>query len=170
MTNGKVSFEADDTTRLVIEDAAAMNECIERLFLACRRSLRVRAKRLDLDFYFSDSFTRSCQSIVTRDLRSELLFLVEDPKHLMRTNSRLVALARQFSSYVKIRAIPEEYIERQEMFVLSDATGCLHQPSMDRPRGFLSTSDRGTVRQLDLRFNDLWAHSAQPAELFTTGL
>lgn len=147
-----------------------MSECVERLFLACRRSLRVRARRLDLDFYQLESFTQACQSIITRDLRNELLFLVEDEQHLIKTNTRLVAIARQFSSYVKIRVIPEEYIERQEMFVLCDDDSYLHQPHVDRARGLMDTSDRGTVRRLGLRFKDIWDRSSPPVELFTTGL
>lgn len=170
MTAGKVSFDAGGSPRLVIEDAAALNECLERLFLACRRSLRVRARRLDPDFYYSDSFSRVCESLITRDLRNELLFLVEDEQHLMRTNSRLLTLARRFSSYIKIRVIPKEYIEQPEMFVLCDDSGYLHQPSVDRPRSLLDTSDRGNVQRLNLRFKELWERSAQPFELFTTGL
>lgn len=170
MTDSRVSFDASDPQRLAVDGAAAMNECIERLFLACRSSLVVRARRLDFDFYFSESFTECCQSIVVRDMRNQLLFLVEDEQFVTRTNGRLVALARQFSSYVKVRVIPEEYIERPEMFIVCDATAYLHQPSVDRPKGVMDTADRGTARQLSLRFKDLWERSAPPAELFITGL
>jgi len=170
MTEGRVSVDSGNTPRLVVEDAPAMNECIQRLFLACQRSIRVRAPRLDFDFYYSETFMETCKSIVTGDLRNELLFLVEDEEHVMRTNTRLITLARQFSSYVKIRVIPEEYIEQPEMFVLCDDTGYLHQPNVDRPRGLLDTSDPGTVRQFKRRFTDLWDRSTQPVELFTTGL
>lgn len=166
----KVSIDGADSPRLVINGLAAMNEAAERLFLACRNILIVRAPRLDLDFYFTESFTECCQSIVVRSLRNELMFLVEDEKHLLRANIRLVALARQFSSYVKIRVIPEELVGQQEMFIVCDATGYLHQPSVDHARGLMSISDRGTARQLALRFKDLWERSPQPEELFTTGL
>lgn len=170
MTEGKVSFDESGPQRLRLDGNPAINEGIERIFLACRGSLMVRAQRLDFDFYFSETFTECCQSIVARDLRNELLFLVEDEKFVMKVNARLVALARQFSSYVKIRVIPEEYIERQEMFIVSDATGYLHQPHIDHPRAFMDIADRGTARQLGLRFNELWQRSAPPGELFTAGL
>lgn len=168
--NARVSFEAGGSPRLRVEDSTAMNECIERLVLACNQSLRVQAKRLDYDFYYSDAFVQACLSVIKRDLRNELQFLVEDEWHLMKTNVKLVGLARRYSSYIKLRVIPEEYIEQREMFVLCDASGCLHQPSVDHPTGFLSTSDRGTVRQFSRRFKDLWERSSQPTELFTTGL
>lgn len=170
MTDGKASFDESEPQRLRLDGDTAINECIERMFLACRNSLMVRAKRLDFDFYFSEAFTECCQSIVARNLRNELLFLVEDEKFVMKANARLVALARQFSSYVKIRVIPEEYIERQEMFIVSDAASYLQQPHIDHPRGFMNIADRGTARQLSLRFNDLWQRSAPPGELFTVGL
>lgn len=170
MTDGRVSFDESGSHRLFIEGTDAMNQCIERLFLACRQTLMVRAGRLDFEFYFSDSFTECCQSVVVRDMRNEMLFLVEDEQYVMRANSRLVALARRFSSYIKIRVIPEEYIEHQEMFIVCDGAGYLHQPSIEQPQGFMNPSDRGTARQLSLRFKDLWERSSQPAELFVTGL
>jgi hypothetical protein len=170
MTQDKVSIEGTDSPRLLVEGAGALNECIERLFLGCRSALIVRAPRLDFDFYFSDSFTECCQSIIVRDLRNELLFLVEDELHLMKANIRLVRLARQFSSYVKIKVVREEYVAHQEMFIICDREAYLHQPSVDHPRGFMNTSDRRVAGQLALGFNDLWERSAPPEELFTSGL
>jgi len=170
MTQDKVSIEGSDSPRLLVEGVGALNECIERLFLGCRSAVIVRAPRLDLDFYFSDSFTECCRSIIVRDLRNELLFLVEDERHLMKANTRLVTLARQFSSYVRIKVIREEYVEHQEMFIVCDREAYLHQPSVDRPKGFMNTSDRGVAGQLALRFKDLWERSEPPEELFITGL
>lgn len=170
MTDSRVSFDASDPQRLAVDGAAAMNECIERLFLACRSSLVVRARRLDFDFYFSESFTECCQSIVVRDMRNQLLFLVEDEQFVIKANSRLVTLSRQFSSYVKVRVIPQELIKRQEMFIVRDAVGYLHQPNIEYPKGLMSSEDRGTAGQLSRRFKDLWDRGIQPNELFTTGL
>lgn len=169
MTSG-VSIDGSDPQRLIIDGSAAMNECIERMFLACRNTLAVRAHRLDFDFYFSQAFVECCQSIVTRNLRNELLFLVEDEQFVIKANSRLVTLARQFSSYVKVRVIPQELIKRQEMFIVRDAVGYLHQPNIEYPKGFMSSEDRGTAGQLGRRFKDLWDRGIQPNELFTTGL
>lgn len=166
----KVKLDGDGSPRLVIDGTDAMNECIERLFLGCRRSLLVRAKRLDFDFYFSDTFTECCQSIVTRSMRNELLFLVEDEQYLMKINARLVALARQLSTYIKLKVIPEEYIERNEMFIVQDDGGYLHQHNTDYPRGILDTGDRGTAGRLARQFRDTWERSFQPPELFVTGL
>lgn len=170
MTEKGISIEGSESTGISIDGNEAMNECVERLFLSCRHSLTVRAPRLDFDFYFSESFTECCRSIVVRDMRNEILFLIEDEKHLMRASSRVIALARQFSSYIKIRAIPEEYVEKQETFIVCDSTAYLHQPNVEYPRGVFSESERGIARQFNLRFKDLWDRSAPPKELFTTGL
>lgn len=170
MSDKRVSIDDQGGVRLAIEGAEVINDCIERLFLACRRSIKVRAPRLDSDFYFSETFSECCRSIITRDLSNQLQFLVEDEQYVTRANSRLVALARQFSSYVKVRVIPEEYIERQEMFIVCDDESWLHQPSLDRPRAVMAGAEPGAARQLGLRFKDLWDRSTPPAELFTTGL
>lgn len=170
MTADQVSIEGADSPRLVIDGSQAMNECIERLFLACRSSLMVRAPRLDFDFYFSDTFTECCQSIIARDPHNELRFLVEDELHVITVNMRLVSLARQFSSYVKLRVVGKEYVEHQEMFVVCDSIGYLHQPSVEHPKGFMNISNGATARQLALRFKNLWERSAAPRELFTMGL
>lgn len=170
MSGRGISLESSDSPRLTIDGVDAMNECIERMFLACRNSLMVRAPRLDFEFYFSPSFQECCEAIVVREMRNELLFLVEDEQYLMRANSRLITLARRFSSYVRIRVIPKEYIEQQETFIVCDDSAYLHQPNIDHPRGVMHASDRGRARQLGVRFKDLWERSTQPFELFTTGL
>lgn len=170
MNGDRVSFDESDPQRLAVEGEDAMNQCVERLFLACKSTIAVRACRLDYDFYFSETFTETCQSIVARDLRNQLQFLVEDEKYVMQLNSRLVKLARELSSYIKVHAIPAEYIERQEMFIVCDGIAYLHQPNIERPRGFMSTSDRGTAHRFSRQFKDIWERSAPPAELFTAGL
>lgn len=170
MAGGGISREESDSPRLLIEGTEAMNECVERSFLACRHAIAVRARRLDFDFYFSGSFRECCESIVVRDMRNEIRFLIEDEQHLMRANARLVALARRFSSYIKIRVIPEAYLDNPEMFILRDDSAYLHQPNVERPRGVMHTADPGRARQLALRFKELWERSAQPFELFPTGL
>lgn len=170
MTEKGISMEGAGSLNILIDGAQAMNECIERLFLSCRHSLMVRAPRLDFEFYFSESFAECCQSLIVRDMRNEILFLIEDEPYLMRANVRLLALARQFSSYIKIRVIPEEYLEKQETFIVCDALGYLHQPNIEYPKGVMNPSDRGVARQFSLRFKDLWDRSPQPTELFTTGL
>lgn len=170
MNGDRVSFDESDPQRLAVEGQDAMNECVERLFLACKSAIAVRAFRLDYDFYFSETFTETCRSIVARDLRNQLQFLVEDEKHVMTVNSRLVKLARELSSYVKVRVIPAEYIEHQEMFIVCDGTAYLHQPGIEWPRGFMSTADRGTARRFSKQFKNIWERSAPPAELFTAGL
>lgn len=170
MSDDNVSIEGGDSPRLVIDGPKAMNESIERLFLACRSSLLVRARRLDFDFYFSETFTETCQSIIVRDTRNELLFLLEDEPYLMKANSRLLALARKFSSYIKIRIIPKEYIEQQETFIVCDAIAYLHQPKMEFARGVMDLSDRGRARKLSLKFKEVWERSPEPSELFTAGL
>jgi len=164
------AFGGDGEPRAAVEGAGAMSECAERLFLACRQSVLVRAWRLDLDFYFSQSFTESCQSIVTRDLRNEILFMVEDERFVMQVNTRLVSLGRRFSSYVKVKVIPEEYIEHQEMFIVVDGSAWMHQYSLEQDRALMSLSDRGNAGRLARRFRDLWDRSEPPAEMFTTGL
>jgi len=170
VSDDRVGIDGSDPERLAIDGTDAMNECVQRLFLACRSSIAVRAHRLDFDFYFTETFTECCQSIVVRDMRNHLQFLVEDESYIMKANVRLVSLARQFSSYIKVRVIPAEYIEHQEMFIVADATAYLHQPNIERPKGFMGTADPGTARQLGQRFKDLWERSSPPAELFTTGL
>lgn len=159
-----------DDGRLTLDGARAINEAIERMFLACRRQILVRAPRLDPDFYFTESFTESCQAIVVRERRNELRFLVEDERFVMQVNSRLLALARRFSSYVGLRVVPPEYLDRQEMFVVRDRTAWLHQPGMQQQRALMSGSERGQAQQLERRFRELWERSAPPSELHVTGL
>lgn len=147
-----------------------INQSITEIFDHCQRLLMIRAPTLAFDFYHGDAFSSSCLSIITGNLHNRILFLLDDEQHLQHSSLRLIQLARKYSSYIKIKILPLEYKDRQDMFMVCDSHAYLHQPQVEYARAFVNFNDPGSCKHFSLRFKGLWERSRPPSEIFTLGL
>jgi len=155
---------------IVLENALELNGMITQLSRSARRSILVRSPRLEFPAFNSETFADQIRRLIALDSNSQVRFLVGQPELFLRMNTRLIALCRQFSTFVKARAIPAEYLEPAEMFVVVDDIACLHQPRSDVMRGIANQNTPGRARSLTRLFNEIWERSTPPSELFTLGL
>jgi hypothetical protein len=88
----------------------------------------------------------------------------------MDSGSRVIDLARKFSSYVKVRKLPPEYSDSAEVFIVADLEHCLYLQSAGSFPARYSRHSPGQARQLDHRFRKLWERSVQIAGLHPVGL
>ena len=96
--------------------------------------------------------------------------LCSETRHLREKGGSLIELARRFSSFIKLRQVPEEYRPVTEQFILSDDNASLRQHDFTAPGYFASFNDRATVRPLHNRFEELWQRSAAVPGIHVTGL
>lgn len=102
--------------------------------------------------------------------RNEFRLLCSETRHLHEKGGSLIELARRFSSFIKLRQIPEEYRPVTEQFILVDDNASLRQHDFTAPGYFASFNDRATVRPLHNRFEELWQRSAAVPGIHVTGL
>jgi len=159
-----------DGQNIVLENAMELDSMITQLSRSARRSILVRSPRLEFPAFNSEAYADEIRRLIAADTSSQIRFLVGQPELFLRMNTRLVALCRQFSTFVKARAIPAEYLEPAEMFVVVDDLACIHQPRSDVMRGIANQNAPGRARSLTRLFNEIWERSTPPSGLFTLGL
>lgn len=164
----KLELGASDDN-LILEGLDDLDHMALALFRLARQQIRLRAPRLDWPVFGSKEFADEIGRIVKSELSNQVLLLIDDEEFFFHNNTRLLALCRRFSSFVKVRVVPEEYRE-PALVLLVDNLAFLHQARVDINYGIANLSAAGRVRTLSRQFNEIWERSAAPAELFTLGL
>ena len=147
-----------------------VDEAIRKMFCQAQHFLYVRAPRLDFPFFKSRDLLPSVTGLIRGDQRNHIYFLIDDEFHFLNTNTRLIELARKFSSYVKIHKLPEEYADTAEVFIVADRDCYLHMASPHQYPATAGSDMSARTRQLEYRFKQLWEKSERIPELSTLGI
>lgn len=154
----------------ILTDLRQIDAAVQTLFAHARRTILVRAVRLEPPYFRSAMMVTHFETLIAAGRHSRLQLLIEDAPHLFRYNSRLIELCRRFSSYIEIRQLAPEYAADKELFVVSDTTAFVHQPRIDVPRAVTADDAPGTAQKLARRFDDIWQHVEPMSGVFTIGL
>ena len=164
------STDPDDSTTQSLTSPVQVDDAVKNLFRRSKHYLYIRAPRLDFPFFKSKDLLPSITDLIRRDPRNHLNFLIDDEFHFLNTSTRLIELARKFSSYVKIHKLPEEYADTAEVFIVADPDCYLHMASQHQYPATVGFDMPARTRQLEYRFKQLWERSERIPELFTLGL
>ncbi|MGX5174166.1 DUF7931 domain-containing protein [Aliikangiella sp. IMCC44653] len=109
---------------------------------------------------------RSLESIASRFIRSSRFaridILIKDESLLRGVDHRMVSLAQNFSSYVKIKIIPKDFHENYFGFYLFDGKNLLFRNQFERFETECLVLPNSKVKQMSKYFDELW-QSAAPA-------
>jgi hypothetical protein len=134
-------------------------------------------RRLDILVYDYDDILlppASMQELLTRFIhghdRNQFRLLCSETRHLRDKGGVLIDFAQRFSTFIKLRQVPEEYRPVTDQFIIADDNASLRQHDFTVPSYFVSFNDRASVRPLHNRFEDLWQRSAAVPGIHVTGL
>lgn len=123
------------------------------------RELRIFGRDLDALLYDQPDFLAAVRrlSLTRRDYPVRVLVL--DVRAAVRQGHRLIELARQLTSKVAIRRIPEDCEPRTEAYLLADDRGYVLRPMAEVWEGTADFNDPLKVRLLGAEFERLWGLS-----------
>ncbi|MDJ0955745.1 MAG: hypothetical protein QNI91_02740 [Arenicellales bacterium] len=148
---------------------AEVNHIIRELFFQAQQRLNVRATRLEFAFFQSDDLLQSMTTLVSSNTRNQVLFLIDDELHF-KSLTRIIHLARTFSSYIKVRKLAEEQTSDGDFFVIADRVAYVHQMSSHNYPVIAEAYAPAKAKELALKFENDWERSEQIMELSTLGL
>jgi len=154
----------------VLGSPKQVETAVEQLCRETAHRLIVRAPRLDFSFFRTTELLPAVTPLITGDLRNHFHILIDDKRHFLDSCGRVIHLARKFSSYVKVQALPPEYSDSGEIFIVSDSDSYLYVRSADLYPARFAVHSPGRARQLDHQFRQLWDKSIPIAGLHPLGL
>lgn len=101
---------------------------------------------------------------ILRAPAASIRILVRDPDYLVNHCPRLMQLRERFSHLIEIRSPHEEAPMLESGFVLADEDAYLKRVHFDWMRGEVGEDGRESAI-LEHQFDELWEHSAPPAEM-----
>ena len=154
---------------VLLNSPAQINHIIRELFFQAQHSLNIRATRLEFAFFQSEDLLRSITTLINSSVRNKVLFLIDDELHL-KSLTRIIQLARTYSSYIKVHKLSEDQTSEGDFFVIADQAAYLHQTSSHKYPVLAEAYAPAKAKELELKFRDCWERSEQITELFTLGL
>lgn len=155
---------------LSLTSPAQVDEIIKLIFYQAKHRLHIRATRLEYSFFKSEDLSSSLTALIRSDVHNTVRFLIDDVFDLFNSHTRLVQLARRFSSYIEIHKAPEDYGQISGFFIVADQMGYVHQRSGHFYPVRAEAYAPAQARRLEHRFDHDWSRSERLAELFSAGL
>lgn len=129
-----------------------------------KRQVQIFSPDLEAPLYDNEPFVRSLARVANSHRTSLVQILIHDPKPAVKDGHRIVALCQQFSTYVHVRRIAEDYVDNREAFLLADQAGIVHRISSDRYQGTLNFNDVTRVGRMMRFFSEVWERSGPVPE------
>ena len=129
------------------------------------RSIRIYSQDLENLVYDTQDFIQALTSLATRNRRSHIQILVNDPNNAIKMGHRLIELSRSFTSSMQIHKPSREYQDDISAYLLADDGGYLYKPIASQYIGQVDFNDRLRVRDLNRQFEEMWQHSTPDPEL-----
>lgn len=164
MTDFSRLVPGESTRDIELATARENAEASHALISRARRSIEIYTHELDPRVYDRPACIAALKAFVLHHPSARVRILIRNPHRPLKTGHRLLGLARQLSSYIGMRVIPEDYKTLTDAFLIVDRRGILHLPEADRYEGRCRFNHPRQARDLHRRFTEVWHHSTEVAD------
>ncbi|MFV2056622.1 MAG: hypothetical protein ACC707_09150 [Thiohalomonadales bacterium] len=154
-TSEIVNFRSSDQHR----------EATIRLIEQATRSIKIHSYDLEPKIYNNRRLVSALRTFVASDRHNTVEILIHDSKNLVLHGHQLVEMARQFSSFVKIKKAPRDAGIMSQTYIIADDTGVVQQYESKRFEGSANFNDRSLCKKLSANFSSTWLHADTAPEL-----
>lgn len=140
-------------------------EATIRLIKQAKRSIKIHSFNLEPKIYNNRKLVSALRSFVAADRHNTVEILIHDSKNLVLHGHQLVDMARQFSSFVKIKKISSNAPKMSEAYIIADGTGIIQQRELNRFEGTADFNNRSLCKKISSDFSNTWLHSGADPEL-----
>jgi hypothetical protein len=109
-------------------------------------------------------------SFIRQHERSRLRYLCSESDILCERGGKLIQLARRFSTFIKLRQLPDDLKPIHEQFIIIDGESCIQTQDHRSYDYYANLHNRARARQLNNHFEALWERSSAAAGIHVTGL
>lgn len=159
-----------DPARGVLHGREELRDRFVIFFERAEREIRLYAPVLEAYLFNTEAMTNRLADFVAGHARNRARILVEEVDATLRTNDRIVELARRFSDAIRIHEIGPEDRGLREIYLGVDRASYVLQADVTRPEAMYDTAGGVEAARLTLRFDEMWDRSAPVTGLHPLGL
>jgi len=150
---------------LLLADRSSIRAAGVQLADLARRELLIVSRDLDPDLYDQRPFLDAVRRLALATPRTPVRVLVTEPRLPVIGGHRLIELTRRLGSRISIRRVADDFRDRVDSFLVTDARGyCLHRVA-DRQRARMELDAPREARRLRTTFEQIWEQSDGDSEL-----
>lgn len=143
---------------------------LDTVCASARLTLNIFEKSFEDIGFNSEARQETLRRFLLADSANRLNLLVHDPQYLTRRCPRMMALLRQFGHSMAIHQTAQNLQHISDPFTVADHDNYVRRYHFDDTRGLLASNDPEEARQLNSRFQEMWATSHPCASGTTLGL
>lgn len=149
---------SDYTQRLSNHDDYA--RAITALLTEARHTIAIFSPELHPVVFDRPSVLEAVRGFALRNKRSSMRVLVRNAEPVAREGRQLVEMARRLSSSITLRALSDDFRDREDAFVIADDTRYALRRQAATWDGLHDHTRPEIARQLMTAFEEMWEHSS----------
>lgn len=154
-----------DMTSLALDGRAALASAALELVQAAQREIALQSDALDPLLYNRSDFTDCVKALLLREPRARLRILVNRSRAVSARAHRLLELARQMTTQIELRELPERQREHQEDLLIVDRHSLVLRDHPDSLRARCIRAAAASVKPYLDDFDARWEHAEISSEL-----
>ncbi len=147
-----------------------VSETSIRLFQEASRSINILLYDYNEVLLPAGKLEDLLPAFIRQHERCRLQYLCSESDMLRERGGMLVKLARKFSSFIKLRQLPDGLKPVQEQFIVTDGSNSMITQEHRSYDYYAHFNDRGRAHKLNNRFDELWQRSEPVPGIQVTGL
>ena len=151
-------------TRLEVSETSA------RILSEARRSINILVYDYDDVLLPSTNISELISSFVRQHEKNRFRYLCSESDLLRDRGSKLIQLARRFSSFIKLRQLPDGLKSAHEQFIVVDESLSMQTQDRLSHNYYAHLNERARARKLNNHFEELWQRSSAIPGVHVTGL
>lgn len=167
MEEDREAYSADATTvldrRVISTGREAVAGAIEIAGMASKE-LAVFSHQLDGSVFGNSDFLAVVRQLAVSGPHTRVRVLVSQPTAAARNAPQFLALIRQLSSHMSIRAVGQQHRNRNVTFIIADDRALIYHPVEDAVEALLEKV-AGTALHYLNSFNEMWEHGSSHPDL-----
>jgi len=152
------------TTRLEV------SECSSELLSKASRSINIFVYDYDDVLLPGSNIDELLSSFVRQHERNRFRYLCSESDLLRERGSKLIKLARRFSTFIKLRQLPDTLKSAHEQFIVIDESSSMQTQDRLSLNYYAHLNERPRARKLNNHFEELWQRSSAIPGVHVTGL
>jgi len=157
-----LNFEHQGNTEndLHLQSTEEVGEAIINLSASALRSIKIFTPDLEHTLYDTNIFRESLLNFARGNRHAQVQVLVSDISFSVQRGHRLLRLAQQLTTAMKIKITPEDYLDTNISFIQVDQTGFIFKKDSTKPHAIYSNCKNRSNKLLEF-FTPAWEQAEQ---------